>query len=380
MSKIHAALGASSSNIWMNCPEAGRNMRHAPRQPTSFAAAEGTVAHDIAEQALIFGLQQVWPLVGSVIECEGQEITVTDEMIEAAGEYCSFVDLMTSPGDTRLTEQMVSLNAAVYGTGPVLEPLFGTTDAVIISEDGTTVTVLDFKYGSMPVDVSSLQLLYYGAAVVYTLAPKAKKLNVGIVQPRADHKDGKTRILAYTRKEVDQFINDVANTVQDITSGAGGYNPGTWCHWCPLSGSCPALAERNLAVVGDVKTLKSPAVLTPETLAKVLSHAAPIRRWLDAVEEEGIRRLEKDEPVPGFRLVPKRAMRKWFDKDSRAVYARIAQVLTGEKAAQLLDYNVLSPTKAESVLSKDEYQRLVDQGLIAAVSSGMTIAAEKGSK
>jgi hypothetical protein len=365
----------------MNCPEAGRNMRHAPRQPTSFAAAEGTVAHDIAEQALIFGLQQVWPLVGSVIECEGQEITVTDEMIEAAGKYCSFVDLMTSPGDTRLTEQMVSLDAAVYGEGkPAPEPLFGTTDAVIISEDGTTVTSLDFKYGSLPVDVTTLQLLYYGAAVIYTLAPEAKKLNVAIVQPRADHKDGRTRIMTYSRDEVDTFVDRVRDVVMGITSGAGGHNPGTWCHWCPLSGSCPALAERNMAVVGDVKTLKSPAVLTPETLAKVLSHAAPIRRWLDAVEEEGIRRLEKDEPVPGFRLVPKRAMRKWVDKDSRAVYARIAQVLTGEKAAQLLDYNVLSPTKAESVLSKDEYQRLVDQGLIAAVSSGMTIAAEKGSK
>ena len=76
--------------------------------------------------------------------------------------------------------------------------------------------------------------------------------------------------------------------------------------------------------------------------------------------------LENNAPMPGFKLVPKRATRQWIDEDK----ALAALEATG--AMELTELK--SPAQVEKLLKK---QKLVmPDDLIVSVSSGNTLAPE----
>lgn len=85
----HSLFNASGAERWANCPGSLALSKDAPRS-TNPAAREGTAGHLLAEQCLKDGTDPV-QYEGIVIEVEGHDIEVTDELALAVQCYVDYV-------------------------------------------------------------------------------------------------------------------------------------------------------------------------------------------------------------------------------------------------------------------------------------------------
>ena len=160
----HHVYGASGFEALMGCPgkpvmELGLPDSYSP------AADEGSAAHFLSATCLQNGKNPIdyrhfgivcWqkdgerdgqcfaPFVGSSASEGAKERSlwkVTEEMADCVTEYVDFVRKLAKKG-TLLIEQRVHFGSAIG-----LDGAFGTSDALILSEDGTELTVIDLKYG-----------------------------------------------------------------------------------------------------------------------------------------------------------------------------------------------------------------------------------------
>lgn len=117
----------------------------------------------------------------------------------------------------------------------------------------------------------------------------------------------------------------------------------------------------------------SPLHLSDQQLAEILDNADVIETWLKAVRGLAYQRVEQGHDVPGWKLVPKRAIRKW--KDERIVKQRLAS----EGLDGFMTEGLVTPAQAEKLAKKQGIQLdLFD--LIDAESSGMNLARETNSR
>jgi len=117
----------------------------------------------------------------------------------------------------------------------------------------------------------------------------------------------------------------------------------------------------------------SPLHLSEDEIAEVLENADVIETWLTAVRGLAYTAIADGRDIPGWKLVPKRAVRKW--KDARLVKQRLAsEGLTG-----FLTEDLITPAQAEKLAKKQGIQLdLFD--LVDAESSGMKLARETDSR
>lgn len=117
----------------------------------------------------------------------------------------------------------------------------------------------------------------------------------------------------------------------------------------------------------------SPLRLSEEEIAEVLENADVIETWLTAVRGLAYSAISDGRDIPGWRLVPKRAIRKW--KDERIVKQRLAS----EGLDGFLTEDLITPAQAEKLAKKQGIQLdLFD--LIEAESSGLRLAREPNSR
>lgn len=115
--------------------------------------------------------------------------------------------------------------------------------------------------------------------------------------------------------------------------------------------------------------MQSPESMTNAEIAKILNDADVIETWLKAVREYAKEIIEAGESVPGWKVQPKRGIRKW--KDVRMVKQRLAS----EGLENFLVEEVASPTQVEKLAKKQGVQLdLFD--LIEQSSSGTKLARE----
>lgn len=106
------------------------------------------------------------------------------------------------------------------------EPVGTTADLVTYTSD--ELHVWDWKFGSMPVSVASLQLKIYALAFLH-LAPKAKGVTVHILQPGN---------YAEAYFSVDQLLaakDLVIKHEAEVIAGDLSFNTGKQCEFCPAS-------------------------------------------------------------------------------------------------------------------------------------------------
>jgi hypothetical protein len=98
-----------------------------------------------------------------------------------------------------------------------------------------TEVTIDWKTGAIPVEViNNKQLLYYGACFA-PLAPKAKGVNLHIVQPWAkDWEPGNASWFADT-VTIGKFMAEVQAAEQAIDNGSLKLVPGDHCTFCPAN-------------------------------------------------------------------------------------------------------------------------------------------------
>jgi len=362
--KKHARLSPSASSRWINCPGSIKLAEQCPTPPDSVHAKEGTFAHGLAEKCLL-NETDAQDYIGKHGFVGGERFDVDTEMAEAVQEY---VEHVRSHEGEMFVEKKFKLPW-------VHKDLSGTNDACTYDEKNKTLYVYDYKHGkgvAVEVDWNS-QLMIYGLGALHSLKKVVDQVVFVIVQPRAYHADGPIRSftldsVALTHWGLHVLKLACARTEEDNAP----INPGTHCKWCPAAGVCSEKAKAAMAVAKttfDQPVLPNPSELTGIDIAKVLGVAEQFSGWVDEVKNYAYSMLEQGKPIPGYKLVSKRANRKWSNEE------RAAQTLLSAMGPDAYKKKLVSPAQAEKAIKKLGLSpEAILQGLVYKPEAGLTLA------
>lgn len=374
--KAHSNLGASKAHRWMACPGSVNMERDIPDR-SSEHAMEGTAAHFLGEEILQGAEYPLGELI-PVSDREGGEVhfPVTEEMLEAVQVYVDFVNEQTTEGTKRFIEQEFDLDPL---NPPA--PMYGTSDCAIWNPETRHLHVIDYKHGrGVVVEVEgNPQLMYYALGAVVALRVKPETITLSVVQPRAHHADGPVRSWTFGWDTLAAYKRELFAAAERTQAPDAPLVTGDHCRFCKAQAVCPAqkalaedTAQAEFAVVqADPKALPVPETLELDQLTRALEVAPTIEGWFRAIREHVQYLIEVGEEVPGWKLVEKRATRKWNDETAAAEWL---EQQIGEEAYE--DPKLRSPAQAEKQLKKlagKEAAKQMDQ-FVTKQSSGVTLA------
>lgn len=360
----HSPIGASSASRWFPCPGSPALIAKAPKQQPSKYADQGSGAHWVLEECLGTD-KDPWDYVGVQFPDSEFEYEMEEEDIEAVIEAIDLIEQEMSDGKYILDKE-VSFDLSTLYPG-----LYGTADIVLRSSDMKTLKVFDYKHGKgVPVEVyMNKQLLYYALGAVNWTAQKEglelnlygwggvfERVELGVIQPRCRHKDGPLRKMEVTPKILDAFAIDLMVSAQATADPKAPLSAGDHCRWCPALSICGQIEKRTqeLAEVDftpisspDNLHLPEPGEMSTEKISKILNFSEVITNWLTQVRGYALERLQMGQEVPGYKLVAKKANRRWKDEDEASTFLQ----QTWEED-ELYDYEFKSPAKIEKMLGK----------------------------
>lgn len=362
----------------MACPGSVALSEQCPRQPASIHAAWGTVAHGLGEEVLTGKLDEMGLMakVGEVVECDGHDVEITDEMVETVLFYRdtvrSIVDEIKADHRMAQVHEHVEVRVRIAS---IDENLWGTADFVVYRK-GHKLIVIDFKGGKgKPVEVEeNPQLGLYGLGALETLAgpiESFEEIELVVVQPRCTHADGQVRRWVASREWLKQFRADAHAAVLETRKPDAKIVAGTHCRWCPAKAVCPAIhdaaqlqAQADFSAIapteaevkaGTVPSLPRIKLLDAQQISKALDWRDAIEDWFGAVEAHAAFMLENGQDVPGYKLVEGRSVRSWADETGES-----AVVIFGSEFGEKVyaPKKPLSPSQMEKLVGKRNKERL----------------------
>jgi hypothetical protein len=310
-----AKMSPSNSGKWLNCPGWAQACAGLPERAPARAAEEGTAAHALFQLCGALGVEPA-EFAGARLY---EDWIVDDEMIVAVQKAFDWLNAWHKKNGIarQLHEYPVSLMLGDY-------EMTGTSDYVATTTK--LLLVFDYKHGAgqwVPAEENSqLGLYILGARHTLGLSTKQKALGV-IAQPRIDW-GGQEVVRTWEPSEADLKRLHERSTEAAFQARLPGAprRAGTHCKWCGVAHSCRELAEYSLRTAmvefEDISKRpllepRDPNTLTADGIAYVLSNSIIIESWLRAVQAEAMRRLLRHAPVPGFKMVEGRKMRKWIN-------------------------------------------------------------------
>ena len=350
----HAKLSPSAAERWMTCPGSVVLSKDMPQKSSVFAE-EGTQAHDMAEKLL---------------KAQTFSDTTPEGMIDNVMIY---VDHVRSLGGARHVEERVK----------VTDNLWGTADAVVWQPHDNHLHIIDLKYGAgVPVEViGNLQLKIYALATLLTFEYPAEKVTATIVQPRCPHSDGPVRSVTYDVADLVDFHADLMDAIwrveqahieSALITAEGAYlQPSDkGCRWCLASPICPKLLKLSQEAAKKVFAKGQP--YDPAELAATLDTLPLLEGWIKNVREFAYEEAERGTTIPDWKLVEKRATRKWRNENPFAEYNSMTLFCQfGLTEEDLVEKSLKSPAAVEKLLPKEK-RALLDE-LCVKESSGHTL-------
>ena len=234
--KAHAELGASNSEIWINCPGAPTLWREAPEKPESPYAVEGTKAHDLGEKWLTHYRDKT----GAFIFPKN----TPEDMKAAVGWWISEVKKAWTPGSHKdlVIEDTVYLRC-VDPSGS----MFGRIDTGIVEHFGTLESI-DYKHGrgvkvevyketALGVKLLNTQLVYYALALAEKYDFNFRDVILKIIQPRCEQGQ-KISAVRVSMKELTSYIDLFKRAVERTQSKYAKRQAGPWCRFCKAKPIC----------------------------------------------------------------------------------------------------------------------------------------------
>ncbi|WP_288843694.1 DUF2800 domain-containing protein [uncultured Megasphaera sp.] len=307
--KKHALLSASGSARWLRCTASAEAEKNFPPEKESTYAAEGTVAHALAEAKLYADIL-------------GRDESDTIAELKGDPYYDSDMDRYT----TGYAEYVAELLAEAIAEDPMAQLFpetrvdfsryvpsgFGTADALILSDK--RITVIDLKYGrGVPVSAkgnSQLALYALGAYDAYSFLYAPPMVRLVIYQPRIDHIEYGDIPL---QTLIDWGTEYVAPRAKAAMEGSGKFDPGDHCRWCRARIRCRARAEKLKAIAK--KDFCEPALLSDAELVEVLNFSDTLSKWAADVYGWAQAQAEKGKKIKGYKLVAGMRRRKIADED-----------------------------------------------------------------
>jgi len=358
-------LRPSSASRWIACPASAKLSTLVPYQEAGEAAKIGTAIHALAETCFQLDTD---PLKFIGQEVEG--ITMTEENCDFAMQHLIAIWAVQDELGHVKVEQLYKLYETPQYT------LQGTADVVGISKD--KLIIADLKTGRGYVDADSEQMKIYALGALLHSSLRPREVEFQIIQPH----HGEKRVHRMSVDELGVWETEVLlPAINDAVSDAPRFAPSeSACQWCPAKHICPAQKEQFdiVAAQPDISIMTKDDIhqvmlsLSPTQISAILDKAPLVEKFIDAVKEHATKQMEAGEVIAGWQLQPKRASRKWID----ATAARQALTDAGLTDSQIFETELISPTAAEKLLPKD--QRVILDALTAKVSSGLTLAKDRG--
>jgi hypothetical protein len=347
-------VGGSTAKRVVNCPGSVALVQKMPPKLGSDAADQGTLCHS----AMAMLLEDPSLEIKSVLGMVENDQTMTEDLIDE-----KIIPAMAALNEIDPDGNMEYKVESHVNFGKLLPGVFGSADLIGRIDD--RAVVLDWKFGRGEVDVEeNEQLLFYAAAAMRTNGLEwafegVSEVEMVIVQPPA------VKRWTTTIARVKQFERDLVHAVTASQNAAAPLKVGDHCRYCPAKPICPQMtgaAERALKV--QIKDLD------PAKIGEYLATADLVEKWIGDLRDLAHQILESGEPVQGYKLVPKRALRQWVDEDK--AYAALTKL--GVDREELVETALLSPAKVEKILKKSKLS--LPDDIVVAVSSGTTIAPE----
>lgn len=318
----HAKLSPSAYARWMNCPGSVQFIEYLEENnkvvyTTSYAAEEGTAAHTLGEECLKHGTDPRAYLGEKIYG----DFKVTEEMCEAVEVYVDFVNALLMRANENFIDADLKIEVKCSLRSYRIPGLDGgTSDTVIIYEDGHGIEIVDYKHGKgVPVEVEDNgQLMQYALGVVLKFVKEHPvPVTLTIVQPRAPHPDGPIRSIQLDSQELVTWGEEVLVPAAKATLEPDAeLIPGDkQCRWCPAKGQCTALYEKTQEIaIADFSddNFPDPRVMTDEQLMVVMDHSEMIRTFINEVEIESKNRFDAGDGAfrDRYKLVKSRTNRK----------------------------------------------------------------------
>lgn len=349
----HERVGSSTAERTINCPGWLQLAETMPPAPTSTYAEEGTMLHTAMEMILNGDVNHSEKVIG--LQHAGLTLTreLFDECIAPAVRL--FDDNF---GDAKyVLEQKVMLTEGVGGT------------ADVFYRQGATFGVIDFKFGAgvhVSVENNAQGLLLLNGAytrqvkTLRKLLDGAEEAEVCIIAPRQNPSFARWRPL---HEDVEAFRRKLLFAVRLAEGENPPFTAGRWCKFCPGKAACPLMREDAMVALGS-------SVLTAEAVPELLDVADRLEGWIDAVRSYAHQQLEAGTELAGWKLVQKRASRRWLE--GADVYGAMRRF--GLTEGDVYNKELLSPAQMEKVLKARRLEPTLIEPLVEKCSSGTTIA------
>lgn len=339
MTTAHSKIGASSMDRWSACPGSVRLSEGIPSISSSYAE-EGTLAHSLAADWLANGVKPTF---------------LDNDMHDAVDVYVDYIAPKQATHTVYL-EHHFDLSSVHPGC-------FGTADAVAWDPKTQHLEVIDYKHGAgvyVPA-ADNPQLRYYGLGALLDLKLPAKTITLTIVQPRYEAYEGPIRSETLDVLDMLDFLADLKQYAAATEAPDAPLIPGEHCRWCPAARICPELGKQANEVA-KMEFGNSPTYDAAK-LKEALDKREIVKAWLKTIDEFAYDVLEKGGEIPGYKLVAKRATRKWRDP----VEAQAALEGFGDEIYE--PTTLKTPAQMEKIV-KDK--KLIGT-LVVAESSGHTL-------
>lgn len=354
----HSKYSPSGYDRWSACSGSIqlRNAHPEIKDVTSKYAEEGSKLHTIAETYLKSrvippGSDGAWEKISDYVAYVAAKIK------EAGSDATVFI------------EKRLSLEK-------IWPEMFGTADAIIANPETKMIEVIDLKTGAGHVvevkDNSQLKIYALGALLALPDF-KAEKVKVTIVQASAFHPDGPIRSEEFEAFDLFDFWGEVTDAAERTTVPNAPLTSGSHCRWCPVSSVCPELrreattsAKAIFSAEGDESFSSGERSLAD--LSTCLEIIPRLEAWISMTREHAFREACNGRAPKGFKLVEKRAHRKWFNE------AGMPAILEKEFGIQLVDAfdrKVKSPAQIEKMV-RPELKKSLSR-FTKTASSGATL-------
>lgn len=339
----HSVFSPSGSAMWLSCSGSLIANMMEP-DSCSYEAAEGTVAHGIAEEWLRTKQAQ-YHRVGDVVEVvehnwERFQVKVDRVMLDYIHEYVMWCE--DQPG-----EHYIETRVDFSRYTPIPNQS-GTADHAACSPGKLVITDLKYGKGIQVYAVGNSQALIYALGFFwkYDHLYHFETIEVRICQPRLDHYD----VWEVTREELLAFGEHVLERAARCWQIDAPRKPSAkGCQWCRAKSTCVALAKMQddllegrfeamdkeytapeledfyQSILDGTYKVRPITVrkLTNEQLARLRPMRQTMESWWRSVEDTLERRALDGDQVPGMKLVAGRTDRKFRDEDEAADWLEV---------------------------------------------------------
>ena len=341
----HALLSASGAYRWLNCPGSARLEDKFEDEPSVYAA-EGTLAHEMAELKIIkYFTTDLRPseFKKRITELKKNEL-YTAEMDRYTNEYRDYINDIYLSFESKpffLAEQRVDFSSYVPGG-------FGTVDCTLVGDK--VIHIFDLKYGKgVPVTAENNPqgMLYaLGTYLEQSAIDEIEKVIIHIVQPRIKN----TSSFEISSEDLLEWAESIKDVAQKAYEGSNEFHVGEHCGFCKANGNCRKQAEKymNIEVI-------DPALLTDEEIGEGLAKVKELSKWAKKFEDYALIRAQNGGNVKGWKLVAGRGGNRTFT--DKAVAAQLLEEV-GLDREEIYKTELISVTAAEKLLGEETLYKI----------------------